>query len=140
MKKLIFFLFALSICSLAYSQSVKVVVDRDGTIVGELVKVNKNTYTVENQDIFEVQKSGTKIITVSASAGQGTLECKNPGIVNVRSKPSTSSSIIGKMISEDGDLPETYQCLGKVKGWYKVRINGKTGYVREDLVFWNWVY
>ncbi len=34
-------------------------------------------------------------------------------------------------------VPETFPCLGKVNGWYKIRINGKVGYVREDLAEWD---
>ncbi|MDE6457053.1 MAG: hypothetical protein K2L31_00460, partial [Muribaculum sp.] len=41
------------------------------------------------------------------------------------------------MVYEDGYVPDTYQCLGKKKGWYIVKIDGKTGYVHGDAVQWD---
>ena len=29
-----------------------------------------------------------------------------------------------------------FECLGKTNGWYKIRIKGHIGYVRQDLVSW----
>lgn len=35
-------------------------------------------------------------------------------------------------------MPEEANCLGKENGWYKVGLeNGKTGYIRQDLVDWS---
>ena len=35
------------------------------------------------------------------------------------------------------DYPDfAFDCLGKANGWYKIKINGKVGYVRADLVDW----
>ena len=37
----------------------------------------------------------------------------------------------------DGCVPDCYDCLGLVNGWFKIRINGKTGFVRADLMEWD---
>ena len=32
---------------------------------------------------------------------------------------------------------ECYDCLGKKNGWYKIKVDGKIGYVRADLMNWD---
>ena len=58
------------------------------------------------------------------------------GNINVRKGPSLKSAVIGKITEPDG-IPDAYPCLGKKKGWYKIRFDGKVGYVREDMVEWD---
>lgn len=123
--------------TLNLKDSVKVVVNAKGEVLGRLVKENSNSYTVETQDEYDVPKNGNKVVAYSPENGQGFVYSENPGKVNVRSTPSTSGSIVGTIMYEEGDLPETFQCLGKENGWYKISINGKTGYVRQDLVKWD---
>ncbi len=36
-----------------------------------------------------------------------------------------------------GYVPDCYKCLGFVKGWFKVKVDGKVGYVRSDLLDWD---
>jgi uncharacterized protein YgiM (DUF1202 family) len=137
MKKfLILLLMVIGFGGLSFAQSMKMVVDTKGNVVGRYVQTNKTTYTVEVQDDFEVPISGNKVVTFSAENGQGVIYCVS-GKVNVRSTPSTDGAIVGKFICEEGDLPETHRCLGKVNGWYKTEVNGKVGYVRQDLVEWD---
>lgn len=121
----------------AHAQSEKVIVDSGGTPLGRYIRTNGDTYTGFAQDDFTVPKAGHKVVTYSAEAGQGMLTCKDFGTVNVRITPSTDGTIIGRMIYEEGDIPECYPCLGKQWGWYKVRINNRVGYVRQDLVTWS---
>jgi hypothetical protein len=45
--------------------------------------------------------------------------------------------VVAKIPDTGYDLPDPYDCLGKVNGWYKIKIDGKIGYVREDLVCWD---
>lgn len=137
MKKLL--LLALSfgfVCS-TYAQSMKMVVDNMGNVIGRYVKTNTDSFTVEVQDTYDVPQKGNKIVTFKAEDGEGVIWCKNPGTVNVRSIPSTKGNIVGKLSYEDGDVPETYPCLGKTDGWYKTQVNGKIGYVRADLAEWD---
>lgn len=137
MKKTLLLFFVLGFSLSGFSQSMKMVVDSKGNVVGRYVRTNTNTYTVDVQDTGDVPKKGHKVVTFSAQAGQGVIWCKNFGKVNVRSTPSTSGEIVGKMVYEEGYVPDTYPCLGKVNGWYKTRVNGKVGYVRADLVEWD---
>ncbi len=138
MKKL-FLLFSYLLCCIIMSaQSMKMVVDNKGNVVGRYVKTNATTYTVDVQDYGEVPKAGNRVVTYSATAGQGIVYRNQVrrGNINVRKGPSTSHTVIGKIRETDG-VPDTYPCLGKVNGWYKIRFNGKIGYVREDMVDWD---
>ena len=49
-------------------------------------------------------------------------------------------------LDNDGEIPDSYPCLGFVshqeangyyKWWYKVDINGKIGYISETLLIWD---
>lgn len=137
MKKVLFLLATMAMSATAFAQSAKVVVTTNGEVVGRYVKTNANSYTVESQDEGTVPKAGHKVVVFSAENGQGVLTCKKPGSVNVRSTPSTSGKIVGKMVYEEGDIPWACPCLGKANGWYKVKIDNAVGYVREDLVDWD---
>ena len=81
-----------------------------------------------------------------ARKGQGYVYLKDGiSMANVRQKPSLKSKVLCT-IAGDGELPEGYRCLGFVshleadgfyKWWYKVDINGKTGYISEDITLWD---
>ena len=116
----------------------KLIVDQNGNIVGDYAGETETTYVGFGQDEFEVPKSNHKVIEISAANGEGVIYCKEPGdVVKVYAEPSINSSVIGNMIYEPGELPLTYECMGKNGGWYKIRFNHKTGYVLEDLVEWS---
>ncbi|MBO4821180.1 MAG: SH3 domain-containing protein [Prevotella sp.] len=139
MKKKIVLMAAALLCCLAMSaQSMKMVVDSKGEVVGRLVRINADTYTVDVQDSYDVPKAGNRVVTYSAANGQG-ICYRHPdrrGNINVRKGPSTKTAVIAK-IPDDDYLPECYPCLGKSNGWYKIRIDGKIGYVRQDLAQWD---
>ena len=138
MKRLIFIFGTLLICAGLSAQSMKMVVDSKGGIVGRLVKTNATTYTVSVQDDYDVPKAGNHVEVFSAAKGQG-IVYRDPdrvGNINVRKGPSTKTAVIAKIVEDDG-LPEVYDCLGLVKGWYKIKIDGKMGYVRADLMTWD---
>lgn len=117
------------------SDMAKVVVDNQG-LAGKYVFTDGSNYVVFMQDYGEVPISGHSIVTYSAENGQGVVYTYRSK-VNVRALPSTNSAVITVMPSyEEGMCPETFPCLGKENGWYKIRINGKVGYVREDLADW----
>lgn len=137
MRKLLLLVLSLGFVFTTNAQSMEMVVDSKGNVVGRYVKTNSKSYTVEVQETYNVPKKGNKIVTFSAENGNGIIYCKNFGEVNVRSTPSTSGSIVGKLIYEEGYVPDTYPCLGKTKGWYKTKVDGKIGYVRADLVCWD---
>ena len=127
------------VCSLSMNaQSMKMVVDENGEAVGRYVHTNATTYTIAVQDDVEVPKEGLRVVTFSAANGQGIVYRKliRKGNINVRKRPSLKSAVIGKITEPDG-IPDAYPCLGKKKGWYKIRFDGKVGYVREDMVEWD---
>ena len=116
--------------------TMEMVVDRHGNVVGRLVKSNSNTYSVEVQDITEVSKIGNKIVTFRAKDGQGILYTRRKN-VNIRQQPNLESTVIGQISYKDGYVPETYPCLGKTDEWYKIKVGNKVGFVRHDLVEWD---
>lgn len=139
MKRMFFLLFNLLCCMMMSAQSMKMVVDAKGEIVGRLVSINKTTYTVSVQDDYDVPKAGNHVETFSAAKGQG-IVYRHPdrkGNINVRKGPSTKTTVIAKIPDDEGMLPDAYDCLGKVNGWYKIKIDDKIGYVRGDLMSWD---
>lgn len=135
-KRLILFLTTLLMCAGLNAQSMKMVVDDKGDVVGRLVKINATTYTVAVQDDYDVPKEGNKVVTFRADKGQGIVYPKNHGNINVRKTPSVKSAAIAKIPAFE-DLPDAYDCLGKVNGWYKIKIDDKIGYVRADFMAWD---
>ena len=120
----------------ASTSKMKMVVDNRGNLVGRYVQTNQTTYTVSVQDDMEVPKLGHKIVEYSAKNGQGIVYTLRKN-VNVRTQPNTSSPVICQISCKEGQAPDTYPCLGKEKEWYKIKVRGKEGYVRHDLVEWD---
>ncbi len=121
------------------AQSMKMVVNSRGNVVGRYVESGKSTYYISVQDVATVPKRGHRIVTFSAAKGQGVVfyDQSHTGNLNVRKSPSTNAPIVTQ-IPDPGDyVPDCYNCLGKVNGWYKVKVNGKVGYVRGDLLEWD---
>ncbi len=141
MKKFLLLALMLMGFSMMNAQSMKMVVDSRGNVVGRYVRTNKTTYTVDVQDTYNVSKRGNRVVTFSAANGQGVVyyDQSHTGNLNVRKSPSTNAPVITQIIDPEpmGYVPDCYECLGKVNGWYKVRVNGKVGYVRGDLLEWD---
>ncbi|MCQ2339148.1 MAG: SH3 domain-containing protein, partial [Paludibacteraceae bacterium] len=126
----------------------KVVMTSDGGLY-RFIGTSGDSYLVEAQDYGLVPKEGASVETFSAENGQGILTIKNKEFksVNIRRQPTTKSDVIGRIKDKRGELPVVLKCLGmaeerNVNGgleyyWYKVEVNGKTGYVREDLMMWD---
>ena len=129
------------VCLFSSAQSMKMVIDKQGEVVGRWVKTNKTTYTILVQDDTEVPIKGHRIVTYSARNGQGVLyrDQKHTGKINVRKGASTKTAVIEQIDDNTilGCVHDCYECLGLVNGWYKIRINGKTGFVRADLMEWD---
>ena len=79
--------------------------------------------------VVDVTAYGGRVVRVYAPDRNGNI--------NVRKGPSIKSDVVAKIPDTGYDLPDPYDCLGKVNGWYKIKIDGKIGYVREDLVCWD---
>lgn len=116
----------------------KMVVDKKGEVVGRYERTNTSTFTVSVQDTYEVPKTGLRVVTFSAAKGQGIVyrNQERKGNINVRRGPSLKSAVVTKIPEFDG-VPDCYPCLGLVKGWYKIRIDGVVGYVRSDMACWD---
>jgi hypothetical protein len=120
----------------ASADNMKMVLDNMGNVVGRYVSTNENTYTVSVQDDFDVPKAGHKVVVFSAANKQGILYTRRTH-VNVRQQPTTESPVVTQISYEKGSVPVTYPCIGKVNDWYKIRVKGKEGFVRQDLVEWD---
>ena len=72
----------------------------------------------------------SEYLSISTSAdsafGDGTV---TGNAVNIRSGPSTSDSIVGSRSKGD-----TLSVIGVSDNWYKVSLNGTTGYIRSDYL------
>ena len=120
----------------ASADTMEMVVDNHGNLVGRYVQTNQATFTVLVQDDAEVPRLGHKIVVYKAKNGQGIVYTLRKN-VNVRKEPDLESPVITQITCADGDMPVTYPCLGKTKGWYKINVSDKIGYVRHDLVIWD---
>ena len=120
------------------AQSMKMVVDSQGNVVGRYVKTNKSTHSITVQDIATVPKRGHKVVTYRAAKGQGVVfyDQTRTGSLNVRQRPTTNSPVVAQIPHPEG-IPDCYQCLGKTNGWYKLEVDGVVGYVRGDLLEWD---
>ena len=141
MKKILFIVSFVTFMVVAQAQSMKMVVDARGEVVGRYQGVSGNNYIIDVQDVSYVPKRGHKVVTFSAARGQGVVYYAygHTGNLNVRKQPTTKSPVVAQIIDPqpEGYVPDCYDCLGKVNGWYKVRVNGKVGYVRGDLLNWD---
>lgn len=119
------------------SPSMKVLVLEDG-IVARFVRETDSTYVAEIQDEFEVPRDGAVVETWYACDGKGFVWLAECGLQPAYSQPEDEAGeVVGQLLSEEGDVPVTYKCLGFKDGWFSIRIDGRTGYVSEDKVVWN---
>ena len=145
MKRVIFVFFALLGVVTANAQMadrLKVVVSKDGGLVGRYVRETATTYVANPVDWEEeVPKQGYRVEVWTPEKGKGFV-VRGDGVkgnINVRKGPSTKTAVVAQITEEDSakEYPDfAFDCLGKTKGWYKIKIKGKVGYVRQDLVNW----
>ncbi len=144
MKKTLFIIFALLICTAVFAEGAGrpiygiVVCNSDGEVVGRYEGETIDKYTVCVQDSYGIPKKGLHVEMFSAENGQGIVYLTASGVVNVREKPTTDSKVVTKIKREEGCMPDTYECLGFEDGWFKIKVDDKhTGYVRMDLADWD---
>lgn len=124
----------------------KVVVDRDGNVSRYLADTDDG-YLVMVQDYGVVPREGARVVEYSAENGQGIVYLnEETKAANVRMSPTKNSKVLCVIKDEDGALPATYKCLGiaeqhlsdgTCKQWFRIRVNGKVGYVSRDLMRWD---
>ena len=123
--------------SLSNATRMKVIILSDGA-VARYAGEDENTYTGEIQDTFSIPKEGSKVETWSASAGQGVVYMKNPGMVQVLYEPGPTAGVKCDIIYEEGMCPDTYRCLGLNDGWYEISLGeGGSGFVQARLMNWD---
>ena len=146
MKKTLLLIFALLSMLTANAQTenrLKVVVSKDGGLVGRYVRETATTLIANPVDWEEEvsKKEGYRVEIWTPEKGKGFVVRRDgvKGNINVRKGPSTKTAVVAQITEEDSmkEYPDfAFDCLGKRNGWYKIRIKGKVGYVRQDLVSW----
>lgn len=120
----------------------KVVVYNDGTLAGRYVRQTATHYIANPLDWEEqVPKKKGRIEIWTPEKGKGFVVRRDgvTGNLNVRKGPSTRTAVVATITEEDSnkDYPDcAFDCLGKQNGWYKIKIKGTVGWVRQDLVLW----
>jgi len=113
-----------------------VIIDNEGN-VGRYIGENETSYQGEIQDTYWIAKDEARIDTFRACEGQGILTLKEPGRMPAFSSSDEKASEVGSLIYEDGYVPEVYRCLGYIRGWFLVEVDGKTGFIPECHVNWD---
>lgn len=129
-----------------WSSEGKVVIDKDGNLSRYLADTDDG-YFVMVQDYGIVPREGARVVECSAEKGQGFVYLnEETKAANVRMSPTKNSKVLCVIKDEDGELPTAYKCLGMVgqqlsdgtfKLWFKIKVNGKIGYVSRDLMIWD---
>lgn len=129
-----------------YATEGKVAIEKNGNMSRYLADADGG-YFVEAQDYGIVPKEGTKIELYEAKKGQGYVHLNNKTkAANVRKTPSATGKLLCVIKDNEGSMPRTYPCLGLVeektsslisKYWFRINVNGQTGYVSRDLMIWD---
>ena len=142
MKRFLFLTLALMMTSMSFAQKdmCKVVVDKEGGILGHFVRETADAYIANPLDweVTCLKSDGCRVEVWTPEQGKGIVcrKAERKGNINVRQRPDIQSPVVAK-IPDKFDYPDClYECLGKENGWYKIKIDGKVGYVREDMVDW----
>lgn len=88
-------------------------------------KINQNGKTGYVSAQF-VSKNGEKVTTSSSNGSSKTVTAD---VLRVRTEPNSSSSVMGRVYEG-----QKLQVIGEENGWYKINLNGKTGYVSSEFV------
>ena len=112
------------------------VVVKDGICQGVLIEEKADTYIVSVQDDIEIPKEGASVELWKAADGKGVVFLKDWGSESIYASPDASSEVIGTTTYEEGELPETYKCLGLENGWFKIQFADSQGYIQTSKVDW----
>lgn len=129
-----------------WSTEGKVVIDKNGKPSRYLADTDDG-YFVSVQDYGVVPREGARVVEYSAEKGQGIVYLNaETKAANVRLSPTKKSKVLCVIKDEEGELPETYPCLGLVteqlpdgdyKQWFKIKVGKRVGYVSRDLMVWD---
>lgn len=116
----------------------EVVVDAEtNEVIGRYVSETATDYVIEVQDQVPVNKAGKKKVFVCAAAGQGIVYPADFGMLNVKEKACAQSKTIATFAYKEGELPECFPCLGIESQYYKVKFDGKIGFVPVQSMHWD---
>ncbi len=82
--------------------------------------------------VVSINLSGLNMVAFADKTSTGTVNVDD--VLNVRSSPSTSSSVIGKLYKDDTVTIYGDKVSGGGINWYKINYNGKTGYVSASYI------
>ena len=108
--------------------------ENSGTEVADEVKPSESTdENKKEEENSDQRKVGEKEISdqVKEEIADG-VEFRVEDTVNMRLAPSENSAIVAEVGPDDEILN-----LGETEGWTRVTVNGKTGYIRSDLLIKN---
>ena len=96
----------------------------------ESVEEEAKTDEENTEEVDEIEDKNEEDVTekVKKEIVDG-VEVKVEDTVNMRLAPSQDSSIVAEVGPDDEILN-----LGETEGWTRVTVNGKTGYIRSDLL------
>ena len=69
--------------------------------------------------------------------GRGFVFLNEEGTRPAYAAPDSLSEVVGELRFECGYCPESYSCKGYRDGWFAIEIEGVTGYVSEEYVWWD---
>ena len=121
-----------------------IVNDTDGSVSPYLAE-DDTRYFTEAQDYFWIDKSISHLETYRAQDGQGCISSFSDKPIYVRLSPNRKDEVV-QVIDVPEDIPEGYDCLGyyRVKNdetgwydwWYRVNVDGITGFIEDDRILW----
>lgn len=94
----------------------------------ENTNIENNEDTTTNKDTNQTTENNDANNNEQANYQAKTMYVKASAI-NVRSQSNTSSDIVTSVT-----LNTEVKVVGEENGWYKVEVNGKSGYIRNDLL------
>ena len=92
------------------------------------------------QETEKVPKGRCQVELWAAQDGHGYLyvSAKAKNGADVYKEATPDAPFLTKLPAPaDNDIPECYPCLGKTGSWYKINVDGKTGYVKAGEVAWH---
>lgn len=115
----------------------KTVIISEGGMVARYLGEDEDNYIGEIQDSVWIPKSRARVETWYASDGRGVVYLKEPGIAPAYAEPDSTSVVVGNLVYEEGLCPCVYDCLGCEDGWFRVRMSGTEGYIKEEFARWD---
>ena len=144
MKRIFLFFLGLLMCSLSFAQQTKrvyakMVAGNDDKVVGRYLGTHAQNFRVGVNDTteIEVSKADHKVVTYTAYKGQGFVYGVNKVVAKVHTRDDGNSPVAFQIKVAKGAKAVCYPCAGLDKyGWFKIRVDGKSLYVREEEVEW----